>query len=789
MQDALRSDSSVGAAMSDPDFLVGGGEMGARIRAHDWAATPLGPIETWPQSLRSALSICLHSSFPTAIYWGPECRALYNDAWAPIPGPRHPWALGRPAREVWADIWHIIEPQFAHVLATGEGFFAKDAYLPMRRYGDLEETYWDYGFTPIRGEDGHIVGVFNTGNETTATVLAERRMTFLLDLADRLRGLSNARAVKAAAAEALGRHLRGARVGYGEIDAAETSVSVEQDWTDGSIASLAGEMRLLDNFGPEATAELRAGRILRIDDTATDKRTVGPGPTASFASIGARSALVVPLVRGGRFAAILYLHASKRRRWSDADATLAQDVAGRTWDAVERARAEAALRASEERLHLALDASQVVGIWDWNFAADRVVADAHLATLCGIDPERAARGVPVSEFLRALHPDERERVEAALRQAIDTREPFASENRLVQADGSIRWVFARGRCRYDIEGRPTRFVGATVEITDQKRVAAALEASHERTIEILESISDAFYAVDRDGRFTYLNRKTEEWWGRKREDLLGKAIWEEFQAAVGSELHKAHLRAAEQRRVVQIEVVSPIRKHWIDATIYPTADGGLAVYFRDITERKEAEARLKLLAREVDHRSKNMLAVVQALVRLTRAETVRDYALAIEGRIAALARVHTLLSRHRWQGADLKRLVEEELAPYHKEEDGRVRVSGPALRLSPAAAQAIAMALHEVATNTARFGALSDPGGQVAIGWGLQPNGWVVLHWTETGGPPVRPPAHKGLGMSVIDRTIGQQLEGKVRIDWRQEGLAYEFAIPAGALERRGQIP
>jgi len=76
--------------MSDPDFLVGGGEMGARIRAHNWAATPLGPIETWPQSLRSALSICLHSSFPTAIYWGPERRILYNDAWAPIPGPRHP---------------------------------------------------------------------------------------------------------------------------------------------------------------------------------------------------------------------------------------------------------------------------------------------------------------------------------------------------------------------------------------------------------------------------------------------------------------------------------------------------------------------------------------------------------------------------------------------------------------------------------------------------------------------------------------------------------------------------
>jgi signal transduction histidine kinase len=158
-----------------PPFLSGGGEMGERIRAHDWASTPLGPPAAWPQALRFALTICLHSTFPTAIYWGPDLRLLYNDAWAPIPAERHPWALGRPAREVWADIWDVIEPQFEQVLHTGGGLAFYDQYLPMERGGQPRETYWNYSFTPLLGEDGTIAGVFNQGNETTAQVLHERR--------------------------------------------------------------------------------------------------------------------------------------------------------------------------------------------------------------------------------------------------------------------------------------------------------------------------------------------------------------------------------------------------------------------------------------------------------------------------------------------------------------------------------------------------------------------------------------------------------------------------------------
>lgn len=121
---------------------IDGGDMGARIRAFPWATTPLGPRKHWPAPLQLALGICLTSSFPTSIYWGPEHTLLYNDAWAPIPGERHPAALGKPAREVWTDIWGVVGPQFAEVMATGRGFSTYDQLLPMVRNGAVQETYW-----------------------------------------------------------------------------------------------------------------------------------------------------------------------------------------------------------------------------------------------------------------------------------------------------------------------------------------------------------------------------------------------------------------------------------------------------------------------------------------------------------------------------------------------------------------------------------------------------------------------------------------------------------------------
>jgi PAS domain-containing protein len=155
-------------------FLQGGGDMGARIRAFDWASHPLGPPAQWPALLQTAMSLCLNSSFPTCIYWGPESFVLYNDAWSVIPAERHPAALGMRARELWADIWPIIGPQFAQVLATGQGIALYEQMLPMERGGVPRETWWNYSFTALRDADLSVAGIFNQGHEITDVVLARR---------------------------------------------------------------------------------------------------------------------------------------------------------------------------------------------------------------------------------------------------------------------------------------------------------------------------------------------------------------------------------------------------------------------------------------------------------------------------------------------------------------------------------------------------------------------------------------------------------------------------------------
>jgi PAS domain S-box-containing protein len=196
----------------------------------------------------------------------------------------------------------------------------------------------------------------------------------------------------------------------------------------------------------------------------------------------------------------------------------------------------------------------------------------------------------------------------------------------------------------------------------------------------------------------------------------------------------------------------------------------------DITERKRAEQRQSLLSREVDHRGKNALALVQSIVRLTRAESIRDYSKAVEGRIAALARVHTILSLSSWESAELSGLVAEELAPFATRE-ARISAVGPKVRLTPATAQTLALALHELATNAAKYGALSSLHGRVNLTW-QQAADQLELEWQEDGGPVVQVPAARGFGTRSVIASIESQLGGRAQFDWRPAGLCCRLSVP-----------
>jgi two-component sensor histidine kinase len=223
---------------------------------------------------------------------------------------------------------------------------------------------------------------------------------------------------------------------------------------------------------------------------------------------------------------------------------------------------------------------------------------------------------------------------------------------------------------------------------------------------------------------------------------------------------------------------------WFELHVYRPEPGRFAVLFMDVTERRLTEERQTLLTREVDHRAKNVLAVVQAALRLTPKDDPRAYASAIEGRVAALARAHTLLAAEQWSGADLGALLRHELAPFverdHAEEGGpHVDLDGPALLLPPTTAQPLAMAVHELTTNAAKYGALSEPAGRLAVRWKLADGSRLRLRWAESGGPPILgPPRRNGFGSRVLTGTVRGQLGGVVSLDWRPSGLICDLDVP-----------
>lgn len=215
---------------------------------------------------------------------------------------------------------------------------------------------------------------------------------------------------------------------------------------------------------------------------------------------------------------------------------------------------------------------------------------------------------------------------------------------------------------------------------------------------------------------------------------------------------------------------------------------GAVAAFIDITERKAAESREHLLAREVDHRAKNIMAVIQAIVQLTDAEDIAGFRKAISGRIASLARSHTLLAQNRWDGAELRELIEEELAPYMPRRSNaahRITLSGPQVQLKPVTAQSIALILHELTTNALKHGSLSNDVGQLAIGWQLDapgPDQRLELRWVESGGPKIAVPGKSSFGLSLIEITARDQLYGSIEPIWNASGLTVELSIPVDGL-------
>jgi PAS domain S-box-containing protein len=353
------------------------------------------------------------------------------------------------------------------------------------------------------------------------------------------------------------------------------------------------------------------------------------------------------------------------------------------------------------------------------------------------------------------------------------------EQEYVHKDGSRSWMLLAGT-----ELEDGTIVKYCMDISDRIRAEEQVVAGLDQISDILESIADGFYAVDKDWRLTFVNRRSEELWGRPREEMLGKLLWDLFpgidvQATRGYQLH---VTAAAERRPIREEFESVLLGCWVSLSIWPQRDGGLSVYFRDISDRKRVEEERELLARELSHRVKNTLAVVQALAMQTRVRegSIDAYREAFVGRLQAMARAHNLLLEAQWRGTDLQNLVAQALEAYRVDHPEVVEADGPSLSVTAKQALGLNLVLHELGTNAAKYGALSHHGGRLRVSWQIEqkPERRVSLLWQERDGPPVVPPQEQGFGTRLIEQACSHELGGTAELNYAPDGLVCKLVFP-----------
>jgi PAS domain S-box-containing protein len=434
--------------------------MGAQIQAYDWSGSPLGPIETWPEALCITLGNMLHSAFATYLAWGADLITFYNDPALKLRGQR-PEALGQPLPQAWAEIWETVSPMVTRAL-RGETTYVQDVPIDIvQRRGYPEQTWWTGSISPVMDGTDQPGGVLIILQETTERVLTEQRLRFLVDLSTRLRRVTEAREVMATAAEMLGRHLRANRAGYYELSESGESFAVERDWTDTTTPSFAGKHRISD-FGPLIDRELRAGRTVCIDDALAHPLTADDPVAAEFLRAGKRSTIIAPLVREGRLVASLYVHQTEPRHWREDEVSLVQEVAERTWTSILRARAETALRDSEERFRqFAEHSSTVLWIQDLDTLKMEYVSPAY-ETVWG-EPIEAALRDP-GHWAKALHPDDRDRASTTL-ERVQRGEEGTHEYHIIRPDGGVRWIRDTFFPIRDEQGRIRRVGGIAQDLT------------------------------------------------------------------------------------------------------------------------------------------------------------------------------------------------------------------------------------------------------------------------------------------------------------------------------------
>ncbi|MBW3616758.1 MAG: PAS domain S-box protein [Proteobacteria bacterium] len=439
----------------------------------------------------------------------------------------------------------------------------------------------------------------------------------------------------------------------------------------------------------------------------------------------------------------------------------------------------------------AMDAGRV-GYWEMSLPQQEFQGSARTLEILGLAGDRAP--IPDARLREVIHPDDREGRDTLLRAAIASGSDYSADHRITLPGGGVRWVDVRGRVLTDVRGRPRKITGVVLDVSSRHEAYAAAEESERRFRTMADSAPALIWMSDAEGRITFANRHYEQVFG-KPADSMAENGWRGV-------VHPDDLEAFERGFFEAFAQREPVtlytrvldregKQRWLRCEAVPRrqANGAFVGYTGcnvDVTEAKLAEEHQQLLLRELDHRVKNTLTVVMGIAAQTArsSRSIEDFTSSFMERVSALSRAHSLLTAQHWESTSLHDLADVVLAPHIDSED-RLSFEGPVVLLTPKAALAMSLILHELITNAAKHGALSIPQGRIVLDWTSPSNDAgrkVRLRWRETGVSDLRPPSRRGFGTKLIEASVRMELGGSSSAQWRDDGLEQmiEFPLPSG---------
>lgn len=663
--------------------------------------------------------------------------------------------LGRRAWDLVPGIRESAEPALRQVIETG---------LPLRNVvvrGATParpgvEREWCEHFYPLRTQDGIVRGIGIICEEVTDRVATERALVE-----------SEARLATA---------LRAGRLGVHEFHPV-TGV-IKWDATVRAIWGVSADEPI--------TFETFAAGVHPDDLAATQAAVAGAlepkGP--------------------GRYEAVYRVvhRQTKDVRWVHADGdvtfdgTVAVRLVGTVQDITAQREAEAALIESEQRFRTMADTAPMM-VW-------MTEADGSCCYLNSTWYEFTGQTVDEAlgfGWLKAVHPEDAVKSEHMFRSATLRRHDCRLEYRLRRADGVYRWVIDTARTRLGPDGEFLGFIGSVVDITDHKEAEQRLRAARDTFQQLVEGSPFGIFAVDADFRVAQVSEGTHKLFGNVR-PLAGRdlaevlrLIWHEPFAsdAIARFQHTmATGEAYHARRMVERRADTGVTEAYdwkLERILMPDGRAGVVCHFYDLSERQSYEDKIQYLMRELHHRAKNILTLVAAVARQTASAGAENFIERFNERLRGLSATQDLLVKTDWKGADLAGLVEGQLGHFSDLFGHRILIGGPRVDLSPAAAQTLGMAVHELATNAAKYGALSDMTGRVEIAWRcFEDDGepTFFMSWTEKDGPSVKAPVRDGFGGRVVRTLVERALTGQVTHTFAEAGVAWTLRCRLSSLAK-----